>query len=135
MLHSYFHYSNKDITFLPLKLGLLKHCNELIMNGVPISNVPQHLLPGVSWGGSTKHVLAYLRSQLRNCVPNNRMKLMVVGLQGRGKTTLISVLRQPKAPLPENISTVGVNMADWVVKAPPEVVKSCKVMDSRVSSL
>ena len=60
------------------------------------------------------------------------MKLMVVGLQGRGKTTLLSVLRDPSAPLPENISTVGVNVADWVVKA-PEVLKKQKGGSVRVS--
>ena len=59
---------------------------------------------------------------------------MVVGLQGRGKTTLLSVLRDPTAPLPENISTVGVNVADWVVKAPPETVKRFKGVVSRVSN-
>ena len=58
---------------------------------------------------------------------------MVVGLQGRGKTTLLSVLRDPTASLPENISTVGVNVADWVVKAPPEVVRRFKGVVARVS--
>ena len=58
---------------------------------------------------------------------------MVVGLQGRGKTTLLSVLRDPSASLPENISTVGVNVADWVVKAPPEVVRRFKGVVARVS--
>ena len=32
-------------------------------------------------GGTTRQLLAYLRAQLRRCVPYNRMKLMVVGLQ------------------------------------------------------
>ena len=31
--------------------------------------------------GTTKKILAHLRSKLRNSVPFNRMKLMVVGLQ------------------------------------------------------
>ena len=60
---------------------------------------------------------------------------MVVGLQGRGKTTLLSVLRDPTASLPENISTVGVNVADWVVKAPPENVKRFKGVVARVSEV
>lgn len=46
------------------------------------------------------------------------MKLMVVGLQGRGKTTLLSVLRTPNSPLPDNVSTVGVVVNDWVVQPP-----------------
>ena len=46
------------------------------------------------------------------------MKLMVVGLQGRGKTTLLSVLRDINAPLPPNVSTVGVNMSKWALASP-----------------
>jgi len=87
------------------------------MNGIRISNVPQHLLPN-SGRSSTRHLLAYLRAQLRHCVPYNRMKLMVVGLQGRGKTTLLSVLRTPSSPLPDNVSTVGVVVNEWVVSPP-----------------
>ena len=77
-------YSNTDIHLLPLTLGRLRNCWELILHGLKISNVPQHLMPGVTRGGSTKHLLAYLRAQLRHCVPYNRMKLMLVGLQVRG---------------------------------------------------
>lgn len=42
--------------------------------------------------------------------------------QGRGKTTLLSVLRNPSSALPENVSTVGVEVAEWVVH-PPAVMK------------
>ena len=54
------------------------------------------------------------------------MKLMAVGLQGRGKTTLLSVLRNPSSPLPPNVSTVGVVMAEWVVPPPAYVMKAKK---------
>lgn len=117
--------SNTAIHLLPLTLGRLRNCWELTLHGLKVTNVPQHLLPGVR-GGSTKHLLAYLRAQLRNCVPYNRMKLMLVGLQGRGKTTLLSVLRNPSAHLPENVSTVGVEVAEWVVSPPPHVLKQRK---------
>lgn len=109
--------SNTDIHSLPLTLGMLRNCWEITLNGLRIANAPQHLLPG-SGRGSTRHLLAYLRAQLRHCVPYNRMKLMVVGLQGRGKTTLLSVLRNPNSPLPENVSTVGVVVNDWVIQPP-----------------
>lgn len=103
---------------------MLRNCWEITLNGLRITNAPQHLLPG-SGRGSTRHLLAYLRAQLRHCVPYNRMKLMVVGLQGRGKTTLLSVLRTPNAPLPENVSTVGVVVNEWAV--PPPRTKNQKV--------
>ena len=114
--------SNSDITTLPLTLGMLCNCWELTLNGLRISNAPHHLLPS-SGRGSTRHLLAYLRAQLRHCVPYNRMKLMVVGLQGRGKTTLLSVLRSPNSPLPEDVSTVGVVMHDWAVSPPTSNTK------------
>lgn len=78
-------HSNSDIHLLPLTLGRLRNCWELILHGLKIFNVPQHLMPGVTRGGSTKHLLAYLRAQLRHCVPYSRMKLMLVGLQVRFK--------------------------------------------------
>ena len=46
--------------------------------------------------------------------------------QGRGKSTLISVLRNPSAPLPSNISTVGVDVAEWVMAPPPHILKEVK---------
>ena len=103
----------------------------MTLNGVRIGNAPQHLLPGGGRGGSTRHLLAYLRAQLRHCVPYNRMKLMVVGLQGRGKTTLLSVLRNPSCSLPENVSTVGVVVNDWTV-APPITGKGKKNLGAKV---
>ena len=54
------------------------------------------------------------------------MKLMAVGLQGRGKTTLISVLRNPSAPLPGNVSTVGVEVAEWTLSPPAHVLRTIK---------
>ena len=128
-----FGYSNVDIKVLPLKLGQLRNCWELILNGQTITNIPHHLIPGVSRSGSTKHLLAYLRAQHRNCIPYNRMKLMVVGLQGRGKTTLLSVLKDIGAPLPPNVSTVGVNVSEWVVPPPPSTARKYKGTYARVS--
>jgi len=90
--------SNINVTELPLELGKLQNCWELSVKGLKLSNVPQHVRPGMYFlflvvtliipciyadvrGGTTRQLLAYLRAQLRRCVPYNRMKLMVVGLQ------------------------------------------------------
>lgn len=118
-------YSNPDLKILPLDLGRLHNCWELTLHGLNVTNVPHHLLPGVR-GGSAKRLLAYLRAQLRHCEPYNRMKLMAVGLQGRGKTTLLSVLRNPSAQLPGNISTVGVEVAEWSLSPPSHVLKGVR---------
>lgn len=39
--------------------------------------------------------------------------LVCLAVQGRGKTTLLSVLRDKGGSLPENISTVGVVVNKW----------------------
>lgn len=43
--------------------------------------------------------------------------------KGRGKTTLLSVLRSPGSALPDNVSTVGVEVAEWVVHPPAHLTK------------
>ena len=103
---------NHGLGYLICSLGNLKNCFELGLRGLEISNVPRELLPG-SQSGGTRRTLAYLRAQLRQSVPFNRMKLMVVGLQGRGKTSLLARLRGD--PLPQNVSTVGVKVNEWVL--------------------
>ena len=45
------------------------------------SSVYVHSLSGVGRGASTRHLIAYLKGQLKNSRPYNRMKLMAVGLQ------------------------------------------------------
>ena len=122
---------NSEIHELPLTLGRLRNCCELKLNGLQIQNIPHHLLSGIYRGGSTKQILAYLGAQLRHRVPYKHMKLMAVGLQGRGKTTLLSVLRNPRSSLPNNVSTVGVVMAEWVV--PPPTSARRRQVPSRVS--
>ncbi len=42
----------------------------------------------------TADVIGYLRSVLENAKTYARLKLMVVGIQGIGKTTLLELLRQ-----------------------------------------
>ena len=82
-------------------------------------------------------VIGYLRSVLEDAKPYARMKLMVVGVQGIGKTTLLELLRGEvgsykrtkqsehwarrignkhmtmKSGKGVNISTVGVDIGDW----------------------
>ena len=78
--------SNPEITELPLTLGRLYNFLELSLRGLSITNVPNELLQlEVVRDESMKHLLAYLRAQLRHCVPYNRLKLMAVGPRVRAK--------------------------------------------------
>lgn len=54
--------------------------------------------------------LGYLKSVLEDAKPYARMKLMVVGIQGIGKTTLLECLRKESAPNHR--------------RKPPEVIKN-----------
>uniref|UniRef100_A0A7M5VAP0 non-specific serine/threonine protein kinase n=1 Tax=Clytia hemisphaerica TaxID=252671 RepID=A0A7M5VAP0_9CNID len=99
---------NTGLTFLPPKLGLLKNIWSLNLSGLDIKNVP-HKFEGLNH----VKVLSFLRAKLRKSKPFNRIKLMLVGLQGRGKTTLVHAI-QGKPP-PPNISTVGIIVEQFVL--------------------
>lgn len=85
----------------------------------------------------TMDVVGYLKSVLEDARPYARMKLMLVGVQGIGKTSLLEQLRQEgtgsykkkppehwakrmgnrnihsRTPRGVNLSTVGVDIGDW----------------------
>eukprot|EP00117_Sycon_ciliatum_P021504 scpid6936/ scgid3290/ Leucine-rich repeat serine/threonine-protein kinase 1 len=105
---------NPDLTFFLPSLGNLRNCFQIGIRGLSITNVPRELLPG-SPSGNTRRALAYLRATLRQSEPYNRIKLMVVGLEARGKTSLLARLRGE--PLPSNVSTVGVKVDNWELKS------------------
>ena len=54
---------------------------------------PLHTLTSIK-SYKTSDVIGYLRSVLENSKPYARLKLMVVGIAGIGKTTLLEQLRQ-----------------------------------------
>lgn len=105
--------NNPELRTLPPELGNLRDCWQLRLNKLNLSGIPKHVRPG-EIGVRPKDTLAYLRATLRKSVPYYRMKLMVVGLQGRGKTTLLSALKGQK--LPPNLSTVGIVIDEWQVQ-------------------
>jgi leucine-rich repeat kinase 1 len=108
--------SNNPLNFLPIALGSLTNCWLIELQGLELVNIPDYVRPGIRQG-CTKRLLAYLRAQLRRSVPYTRVKLMVVGLQKRGKTSLLKRLRGE--PLPNvDISTVGVDVAEWELVLP-----------------
>ncbi|XP_068741133.1 leucine-rich repeat serine/threonine-protein kinase 1-like isoform X3 [Montipora capricornis] len=105
--------NNLEIRTLPPELGNLRECWQLRLNKLNLPGLPKHVRPGEN-GVRSKDTMAYLRATLRKSVPYYRMKLMVVGMQGRGKTTLLAALRGQK--LPPNLSTVGIVIDEWQVQ-------------------
>lgn len=115
---------NPSLRQLPAELGNLKNIWNLRLTNLNINDVPFTF----DERNHAKTVLPYLRVKLRKSVPFNRMKLMVVGLQGRGKTTLIATLQGKKPP--PNISTVGISVEQWSLSSPSKSVVGSLFRDS-----
>ncbi|CAK1555976.1 unnamed protein product [Leptosia nina] len=120
---------NKDITDLPPQMGLLSRLWNLNTVGCCLSEP----LRSVVRGGRSRSVdvVGFLRSVLHEAKPYARMKLMIVGVQGIGKTSLLECLRQESAiqhrrkptdhwakrmgnRSTRGMSTVGVDIGWWV---------------------
>ena len=128
--------SNNSIRELPSEMGLMKKLWFLDFSGCPVETTLSSLLGDKA--KKTASVLGYLKSVHEEATTFNRMKLMFVGVQGIGKTTLLTQLRREEGcKLPttgchwtqrmhskvkntdhkgENISTVGVDIGDLVIR-------------------
>ncbi|XP_045540793.1 leucine-rich repeat serine/threonine-protein kinase 1 [Papilio machaon] len=122
---------NKDITDLPPQMGLLTRLWSLNTAGCALGEPLRSLVRGARC--RSVDVVGYLRSVLQEAKPYARMKLMLVGVQGIGKTSLLECLRQEsamqhrrkptdhwakrmgnKSSRRGNVSTVGVDIGSWV---------------------
>lgn len=76
----------------------------------------------------TSDILGYLKSILDNSMPYNRVKLMFVGVQAIGKTTLLNKLREEgstwtnrsNSSNQSSLSTVGIDINEWVYEKPKQ---------------
>ena len=96
---------NPEILGLPVKLGRLNKLKQLTLNG--LENLYD---PAPSIRENTATLLSYLRSQFRKKLRYYRMKLMLVGKETVGKTTLVACLRGKQYL---GGSTVGVDIGNW----------------------
>ena len=96
---------NSDIIILPVALGRLKELNTLTVKGL-------HRLfdPPLSICEDTKICVSYLKSRFVKLGKYFHMKLMLVGKQEVGKTTMVGCLRD--RPI-EKGHTVGVDICEW----------------------
>lgn len=105
-----------DMTFNPLQeipneLGKLKNLLELPLDGLTLNIHPSII------NGTAQEICSFLNLKMKNSVPYRRMKLMVVGKESRGKTSLLRALQGKKQPAFES-ATVGINVNTWKVPIP-----------------
>ena len=96
---------NKDILSLPAQMGRLKELSHLHLKGLKDLNDPPRNVQK-----SAKDCINYLKSKLLSARGFYQMKLMLVGKQNRGKTTLVARLQGRDYG---NESTVGVDVSEW----------------------
>ncbi|KAG1714290.1 Leucine-rich repeat serine/threonine-protein kinase 1 [Nymphon striatum] len=127
--------NNHDISRLLPEMGLLSKLWNLNTRGCNLDEPLKSMIESKKY--KTMDIIGYLKSILENAKLYARMKLMVVGIQGIGKTSLLDQLRQEgvgsyKKKPPEHwakrmgnkninlktakgvsMSTVGVDVGDW----------------------
>ncbi|CAM1297638.1 Uncharacterised protein g1884 [Pycnogonum litorale] len=127
--------SKNHISYLPPEMGLLGKLWNLNTRGCPLDEPLKSMIESKKY--KTMDIIGYLKSILEDAKPYARMKLMIVGIQGIGKTSLLDQLRHEgtgtfKRKPPEHwakrmgnrninlktakgvsISTVGVDVGDW----------------------
>lgn len=126
---------NAEVTDLPPQMGLLNRMWNLNTTGCNLQEPLKSMIE--SKRCKTMDIIGYLKSVLEDAKTYSRMKLMVVGIQGIGKTSLLNQLRQEGSQKPAQqdhwakrmgaasknsnqksgkpISTVGVDIGSWVL--------------------
>ncbi|KAF2071594.1 hypothetical protein CYY_007084 [Polysphondylium violaceum] len=102
---------NNNLTALRPTMGLLTNLTSLKLDGNRIKTPP----PEIQVQG-LKPMLLYLKDLIKGQEQCYKMKLMIVGQENVGKTTLLKTLREKKkkAALGPNISTDGISIDNWV---------------------
>ena len=96
---------NSEIVSLPSELGRLKNLLYLNLDGLNDLNDPPK-----SVRTPTAACIRYLNNRLRSSRPYFRMKMMLVGKQEMGKSTLVARLHNKDIG---NESTIGVDVSEW----------------------
>jgi GTPase SAR1 family protein len=133
--------SNPQLLRVSPQIGLLNKLWNFDLKNCPALRDPVSLNDLVKQRTKTSDILGFLKSILEHSRSYTRIKLMFVGVQAIGKTTLLTKLReegtsnapsnrhswsersnpsQPTFASHINISTVGIDINEWVYEKPKQ---------------